>query len=63
MPCFSLTYIYCLKITKYTRIRDFPLLESSLFFLMSYAAFLAAEAAELTGDHALILVNSYFSII
>jgi len=56
---FSLTIIYCLKITKYTHIRDFPLLETSLFFLMSYATFLAAEAAELTGEYALLLDNIY----
>ncbi|XP_035911144.1 sodium/hydrogen exchanger 7 isoform X8 [Anopheles stephensi] len=35
--------------TKFTRIRDFPLLESALFVLMSYSTFLIAEAAELTG--------------
>ena len=55
--CFSLTHICCLKITKYTHIRDFPLLETSLFFLMSYATFLAAEAAELTGECALLFVS------
>lgn len=36
-------------LTKYTRIQDFPLLETSLFVLMSYGTFLAAEAAGLTG--------------
>lgn len=35
--------------TKFTRIRDFPLLESALFVLMSYSTFLIAEATELTG--------------
>nr|CAI5843477.1 unnamed protein product [Callosobruchus analis] len=35
--------------TKFTRVRDFPLLESALFVLMSYSTFLIAEAAELTG--------------
>ncbi|XP_058448092.1 sodium/hydrogen exchanger 7 isoform X3 [Malaya genurostris] len=35
--------------TKFTHIRDFPLLESALFVLMSYSTFLIAEAAELTG--------------
>ena len=44
----------CPEITKYTHIRNFPLLETSLFVLMSYATFLAAEAARLTGVHALI---------
>ena len=36
-------------LTKYTKIRDFPLLETALFFLMSYASFQTAEAASLTG--------------
>jgi solute carrier family 9 (sodium/hydrogen exchanger), member 6/7 len=36
--------------TKYTRIRDFPLLESALFVLMSYSTFLIAEASQLTGQ-------------
>lgn len=35
--------------TKYTRVRDFPLLESALFVLMSYSTFLIAEATDLTG--------------
>lgn len=37
--------------TKFTRIRDFPLLESALFVLMSYSTFLIAEATELTGKY------------
>lgn len=36
--------------TKYTRVRDFPLLESALFVLMSYSTFLIAEASDLTGS-------------
>lgn len=40
--------------TKFTRIRDFPLLESALFVLMSYSTFLIAEATELTGPYATI---------
>ncbi|KAL5281841.1 Nhe3 family protein [Megaselia abdita] len=36
-------------ITKFTRLKDFPLLESALFVLMSYSTFLIAEVAELTG--------------
>nr|CAD7571950.1 unnamed protein product [Timema californicum] len=33
----------------FTRVRDFPLLESALFVLMSYSTFLIAEVSELTG--------------
>ncbi|XP_037049835.1 sodium/hydrogen exchanger 6 isoform X3 [Bradysia coprophila] len=36
-------------LTKFTRVKDFPLLESALFVLMSYSTFLIAEATELTG--------------
>ncbi|GFR94011.1 sodium/hydrogen exchanger [Elysia marginata] len=36
-------------LTKFTKIRDYPLLETALFFLMSYSTFQAAEAADLTG--------------
>jgi hypothetical protein len=36
--------------TKYTHIRDHPLLETSLFVTMSYCTFLAAEAAQMTGE-------------
>lgn len=42
--------------TKFTRIRDFPLLESGLFVLMSYSTFLIAEVMELTG----IILASHF---
>ncbi|KAG6452419.1 hypothetical protein O3G_MSEX007622 [Manduca sexta] len=35
--------------TKFTHVREWPLLESALFVLMSYAAFLIAEVFELTG--------------
>jgi sodium/hydrogen exchanger-like protein 6/7 len=38
-------------LTKYTKLCDFPLLESSLFVLMSYSTFLMAEALELSGIH------------
>ncbi|XP_071798417.1 sodium/hydrogen exchanger 6-like [Asterias amurensis] len=36
-------------VTKFTRIRDFPLLETAIFFIMSYMCYLMAEAAQLTG--------------
>lgn len=36
-------------LTKFTRLRDFPLLESVLFVLMSYSTFLMAEATNLSG--------------
>nr|XP_027201088.1 sodium/hydrogen exchanger 9-like isoform X3 [Dermatophagoides pteronyssinus] len=36
-------------VTKHTRLFDHPLLESTLFFLMSYASFLLAEVLELSG--------------
>jgi len=35
--------------TKYTHVRDYPLLETSLFFTMSYCTFLASEVAGMTG--------------
>uniref|UniRef100_A0A6Q2YWY5 Sodium/hydrogen exchanger n=1 Tax=Esox lucius TaxID=8010 RepID=A0A6Q2YWY5_ESOLU len=33
----------------FTKLRDFPLLETALFFLMSWSTFLLAEACEMTG--------------
>merc|ERR1719510_282380 len=36
-------------ITKFTRIKQFPQLESTLFILMSYSTFLLAEVLHLTG--------------
>lgn len=53
---FSMSFIIgsvmgCLTaiLTKFTRLKDFPLLEAALFVLMSYSTFLMAEAADLTG--------------
>ena len=48
-------------LTKFTRVRDFPLLESALFVLMSYSTFLIAEASDLTGNihEKLTLLHSY----
>ncbi|XP_076435447.1 sodium/hydrogen exchanger 6-like isoform X2 [Babylonia areolata] len=45
----SLFGIITAFLTKFTKLRDFPLLETALFFLMSYSSFQAAEAAGLTG--------------
>ena len=41
---------------KMSKLRDYPLLETSLFMLMSYSAFLIAEAASLSGKY---VVNCY----
>ncbi|XP_035270497.1 sodium/hydrogen exchanger 9-like isoform X2 [Anguilla anguilla] len=45
---FSFTIITAL-LTKFTRLSDFPLLETGLFFLLSWSAFLSAEACGMTG--------------
>lgn len=59
---FSMSFIIgsvmgCLTaiLTKFTRLKDFPLLEAALFVLMSYSTFLMAEAADLTGKEMLRL--------
>jgi hypothetical protein len=36
-------------VTKFTKLRDFHLLETALFFLMSWSTFLMAEACGFTG--------------
>lgn len=41
-------------VTKFTKLRDFPLLETGLFFLMSWSTFLLAEACGMTGTSAVI---------
>lgn len=50
-------------LTKYTKLCDHPLLESTLFVLCSYASFLLAEAFELSGKWAIcfgeIIMNYY----
>ena len=48
------------QLTKFTKVREFPLLESALFFLMSYCSFQASEAADLTGT--LISVAAVFTV-
>lgn len=37
-------------VTKFTKLRDFQLLETALFFLMSWSTFLLAEACGFTGN-------------
>lgn len=45
-----------LHVTKFTKLRDFQLLETALFFLMSWSTFLLAEACGFTGQsHTLTL--------
>uniref|UniRef100_A0A8C7XUE4 Sodium/hydrogen exchanger n=1 Tax=Oryzias sinensis TaxID=183150 RepID=A0A8C7XUE4_9TELE len=46
--CCSLT-ITGLHVTKFTKLHCFPLLETALFFLMSWSTFLLAEACGFTG--------------
>ncbi|KAB5543173.1 hypothetical protein PHYPO_G00076150 [Pangasianodon hypophthalmus] len=45
----SATGVLTALLTKFTRLRDFPLLETALFFLMSWSTFLLAEACSITG--------------
>ncbi|GCC16886.1 hypothetical protein chiPu_0021451, partial [Chiloscyllium punctatum] len=45
----SATGVVTALVTKFTRLRDFPLLETALFFLMSWSTFLLAEACGFTG--------------
>ncbi|KAG9351342.1 hypothetical protein JZ751_022590 [Albula glossodonta] len=45
----SLTLTVASHVTKFTKLRDFPLLETALFFLMSWSTFLLAEACGFTG--------------
>ncbi|ESN94373.1 hypothetical protein HELRODRAFT_119364, partial [Helobdella robusta] len=41
-------------LTKFTKLKNYPTLETSLFVLMSYATFLASECLDLTGIVALL---------
>lgn len=34
---------------KFSKLRDYPLMETSMFVLMSYSTFILAELAQLTG--------------
>ncbi|KFW74857.1 Sodium/hydrogen exchanger 9 [Manacus vitellinus] len=40
---------FYIHLTKFTKLCEFPMLETGLFFLLSWSAFLSAEAAGLTG--------------
>ena len=44
-------------LTKFTQIKQHETLETALFILISYSAFLAAEAAEFTGTHKRFLLH------
>lgn len=45
-----LSLMHLSHLTKFTKLCDFPMLETGLFFLLSWSAFLSAEAAGLTGQ-------------
>ncbi|XP_078403859.1 sodium/hydrogen exchanger 6a isoform X2 [Cetorhinus maximus] len=45
----SATGVVTVHVTKFTKLRDFQLLETALFFLMSWSTFLLAEACGFTG--------------
>ncbi|KAM4662550.1 sodium/hydrogen exchanger 6 [Discoglossus pictus] len=45
----SLITKHDIHVTKFTKLREFPLLETGLFFLMSWSTFLLAEACGYTG--------------
>ncbi|NXU55721.1 SL9A9 protein, partial [Turnix velox] len=46
---FAMGSSYAIHLTKFTKLCEFPMLETGLFFLLSWSAFLSAEAAGLTG--------------
>ena len=52
-----------LQLMKFSNLRAYPLLETSMFFIMSYSTFLFAEFAGLTGEGCPLLSPSYFSPI
>ena len=51
---------FIVQVTKLTRISDFPLLETALFFLLSWTTFLMAEAANLTGTDYYFHAHQHF---
>eukprot|EP00095_Tigriopus_kingsejongensis_P007072 maker-scaffold912_size81766-snap-gene-0.17 protein:Tk07072 transcript:maker-scaffold912_size81766-snap-gene-0.17-mRNA-1 annotation:"sodium hydrogen exchanger 7 isoform x2" len=54
-------FIGCLTavMTKFTRLKDFPLLETSLFTLMSYSSYLFAEICEMSGIVAVLFCGIF----
>lgn len=51
---------------KFSKLRDFPLLETSMFFIMSYSTYLLAEFAQLTGIVAVLfcgIMQSHYTYI
>uniref|UniRef100_A0A7M4EM79 Sodium/hydrogen exchanger n=1 Tax=Crocodylus porosus TaxID=8502 RepID=A0A7M4EM79_CROPO len=46
---FNIRSLTICNVTKFTKLREFPLLETGLFFLMSWSTFLLAEACGFTG--------------
>lgn len=51
---------FIVQVTKLTKISDFPLLETALFFLLSWTTFLMAEAANLTGTDYYFHAHQHF---
>ncbi|EMP27459.1 Sodium/hydrogen exchanger 6 [Chelonia mydas] len=47
--CVNILSLTVFNVTKFTKLREFPLLETGLFFLMSWSTFLLAEACGFTG--------------
>lgn len=45
----SLSHSLPLQLMKFSKLRDYPLMETSMFVLMSYSTFILAELAQLTG--------------
>lgn len=54
---FSLLTLRSDHVTKFTKLRDFPLLETALFFLMSWSTFLLAEACGFTGENTVFFLT------
>ena len=46
-------------LTKFTRLRDYPILETSIFLLMSFSSYLLAEACSITGIVAVLFCGVF----